>query len=184
MLRRKTARRASGHVGRKKASARRSTTPSVRGLMLFARDGLWPVPEPTLWISVEDCPALAELHKDVIACLCEFQRWRKQGKRSSAVDDILTANYFRWIKEENKQVWLQVSAAASVCYQVLAQLQENERWRNVYRCCVCRRWFFARHDPRDATRPLCGPKCWPSKQPVRSTKLRRRVASTGSKTPR
>jgi hypothetical protein len=47
----------------------------------------------------------------------------------------------------------------------------------VYRCATCGRWFYAFHDPKDASKPYCSRKCWPSVQYIPSTRPRSRVQS-------
>jgi hypothetical protein len=67
-----------------------------------------------------------------------------------------------------------VCRIVSICHQLLGHLQEHERWRNVYLCTTCHRWFLIRCDPRTGI-PYCGRKCWPSKQSIRSEAPTRRV---------
>jgi hypothetical protein len=175
MSRRKLARRASGYRNRKKAAARRSTHRSVRGLLAFASDGIWPVPAPRLWLTHEDSPALSALQGYVNDCLEQFQAARQGGLHADVREVPASASYLAKSEAEPPDVFLTVARISAICHQLIGHLQENERWRNVYRCATCRRWFLARSDRPNADRAFCGRKCWPSKQPIRSEAPTRRI---------
>jgi hypothetical protein len=118
----------------------------------------------------------------VLASLARFQAWRTTGRVGNVLEDTIQ-HRLPGPNEEPGDTWLEAAKAASHLYRALAQLQEEDRWRDVYRCSVCSRWFYATRAPRDATRPLCGRKCWPSRQPIRSEGPTHRVTRRRTKAP-
>lgn len=185
MAKRRPVVRPSGHQHRKKARARHTTQRTVLGLLAFANDGLWPVPPPRLWLTVEDSSALRALRTYVDECFERFQPARGVGVLKSDVREVgASADFlYQGIREPN-EVWLLVSRIGGICHQLLGHLQEDGRWRNVYRCATCRRWFLARSDRKDPETAYCGRKCWPSKQSVRSEAPTRRVTRRATRDPR
>lgn len=171
---RKTNRRPSGHQHRKKAEARRTTHQGVRGLLDFASSGIAPVPA-RLRLTCEDSPALAAVRANVTACLERFQIWRKKGRTEPDAREVTEAH--NWVSpaaKEGHDVMLLIGTVYGRCHQLLGHLQEEDRWRNVYRCRTCRAWFYAMREPI-SSRPYCGKGCWPSVQYVPSERPRARV---------
>lgn len=172
---RRTTRRTTGHQHRKKAEARSTTHPSVRGLLDFATYGIAPVPPPRLYLTSEDSPALAAIRANVNECLKRFELWRKKGRSDADAREVTeTHNWIAPAAKEQHEVMLLVGTVYSKCHHLLGHLQEEDRWRNVYRCATCRRWFYAMRDPV-SSRPYCGKKCWPAIQYIPSERPRARV---------
>ena len=193
---RRTTRRASGYQHRKKAKARRTTHRLVRGVLDFATHGLWPLRGSTqdVWLRVDQprepgsgvfSPMLAALQNYVLARLECIQSWQRIGQTTGT---LVSEDPFRRLMEARVQeatqrgvsdsTFQQVVGAANICDQVLEHLEKDERWRNVYRCTECGRWFFAwKHDPRNPQSPYCSRGCWPSSNSRDSLAPARRVQS-------
>ena len=124
-----------------------------------------------------------ELYRDVLACLERFEQWRAGGQRIGNVVEDTIRHALPGPGEEADDVWIAAIRAVGDCYATIDHLQNDERWRNLYRCANCSEWFHAWRDPRDSSRPLCSRRCWPSKQPIRSVGPRRRVTTRRTKTP-
>jgi hypothetical protein len=176
MVRRKPA-RPSGYQHRKKAAARKATHPAIQDMLGFANTGVWPATNVDL--TIHQNRLVAAIHEDILAGLRRLEDWRALGERTG---DVVTAVKFEVLscdEARDTTAVMKVMTTAGIFYEVLWNLQEEDRWRNVYRCAKrdCRRWFYPAHPPRDSKRPFCGPKCWPSKEPLRSGAPRRRVQS-------
>jgi hypothetical protein len=177
------ARSKSGYASRQKAAVRRATSaPAVALLLLIANQRLW-IGSSGVVFDVDQSPSFAALRADVLASLNRFQEWRSGGHRIGNVLEDTIRHDLPGPGEEPKDVWIAAHRAVSDRYATLAHLQENGRWRNLYRCANCSEWFYAWRDPREGSRPFCGRKCWPSKQPIRSVGPRRRVTTRRTKTP-
>jgi hypothetical protein len=168
--------RPSGFQHRKKAKARESTSRVVRGLMALANRGPWPAEPPLQWVTHEESRGLASLQAYVAECLEQFRLSRRRSRLDADVREVATMAHFP-TREDEPETWLEVARAISFCHQVLGHLQENERWRNVYRCATCQNWFYAWHDPKNPGKPYCSKKCWPSRKYVKSERPRTRVTS-------
>lgn len=168
--------RRSGYQHRKKAQARQSTHRAVRGLINLANDGIWPAALPLEWVTYEESPGLAAVQAHLCACFEYFEEHRHQRRLDGDVREALPLKHFPTNRDE-PNTWLEVHKAVSFAHQVLGHLQEGDRWRNVRRCATCKRWFLARRDPRNPSKPYCGKKCWPSVQYLPSERPRTRVQS-------
>ena len=170
-------RRPSGHKNRKKARARRTTPRRISAVLILANHGYWLAPtRPRLTVlTVETSAALKRVRDDVLACLRRFEVWRDADRRiGDVLEDTVNPDYLgKTHEQEPKETWLEANRAYGVCITTaMGNLQEDDRWRDVYQCVHCRRWFIACHDPNDRTKPYCGPKCWPSQRPNKSPALR------------
>lgn len=174
---RRTTRRPTGHDHRQKAEARRTTHRTVRGLMSFANGGIWPAEPPVHWVRDEESPGLAATRTHLRACFQRFQLWRKQGRLEPDAREVAIENDYFPTEQSEPTTWLEVYKARSFCHQLVGHLQEDDRWRNVYQCATCRKWFYARHDPADPAKPYCSKSCWPSSQSISSERPRTRVQS-------
>ena len=153
----------SGYRNRQKAKARRTTHRAVRGLMLFANGGFWPAEPPVHLVRDEWSRGLAATRVHLRACFERFQLWRKQGRVEPDAREVAVENDYFPTEQDEPTTWLEVHKARSFCHQLLGHLQEDDRWRNVYQCVTCGRWFFAwKHDPRNQQAPYCSRRCWPS----------------------
>ena len=97
--------------------------------------------------------------------------WRTSGRPriADAPEDALeTATRYDLPAPPPRQTaeytrWMQAVDVGNTCYRVIAQLQQQERWRAIYSCATCGRWFRAERDPRQADQPYCSRWCWPSR---------------------
>ncbi len=173
MASRGRARRLSGCQNRKKAKSLRTVHRATSAVLTFlVNKGVWLIPsQPRLTVlSVDASPALTLVRRDMLACLNRFQEWRaRDGRIGNVLEDTVSPEYLGNTREqEPEETWFEAARVSHICIRVVAQLQEEDRWRNVYKCVCCGNWFYARHDPRDSSRPYCGRKCWPSKQSIKS----------------
>ena len=176
----RTAAHPSGSEHRKKAKVRRMTHRVVFGVLEFATHGLWPLrgSTPEAWLSangpsesgsVVASPTLAALQKDLLNCLERIEPWRRVKKTGALEPENAFTGAVEAAVEEGARrgtldgTFRQIMNALNICSQVLEHLEKDERWRNVYKCVTCGRWFFAwKHDPRNQRSPYCSRGCWSS----------------------
>ena len=193
-------RRPSGAQYRKKAKIRRTTHPLVQKVLNFATLGMWrlQVGERWVWVRAFDTPkptsiafnpTVAAVHRDLVACLERIPLVRK----GRAAGGLLIEGAFRSsgrasaadvARQGGDSTSLQILHAVQECSWVIEHLQTDQRWRDVYRCVECERWFLALHDPRNPKSPFCGPSCWPSTTSRDKLAPPRRVKSSKTRTPK
>jgi len=174
----RTTKRPSGHQHRKKAEVRQTTAPGVFEFLEFVTRGVWPLKgTPRLRSDGpvgrgpgEYSPTVAGLRQLALDYLRGIGPERGKGQPTEVlVAEDAFRNFVDAAVEEStprgaSDTTLQeIRHLQGVCLQALVHLDEDERWRNVYQCATCSRWFFARnHDPRNPLRPYCSRRCWPS----------------------
>ena len=192
-----TPKRRTGAQHRKLARVRATTSPDVAWVLLFVAARLWVSVDsrPYKLLSVDQdsdprvrfSPTIAEVWQEVVAFLESVKRWRGGDPAVPQVPEnaflkATAAAVDHHQKGEPIEFIQPAMQATQTCHRTLLHLAAEERWRNLYQCTSCGRWFLAKHTPH-TKKPYCDRRCWPSRQVPDRIAPPRRVQSS-PKTPR